>query len=151
MAGIEVKHRTFIEAPPERLFALLTSGAGWEGWFASTALVEPREGGVMRLEWRDFGPDHYCTSDGGHVVRYEPDRLFAFTWTPGEHETTVTLGFEPRGDGCMLSVHESGHTQEEVGIALQVATGWGEALTLFKFYVEHGLVYGKVPRAPELV
>jgi hypothetical protein len=29
------------------------------------------------------------------------------------------------------------------------ATGWGEALTLLKFYLEHGLTYGAVPAAPE--
>lgn len=148
MSGIVVSHRTFINATPEKLFAMLTSGAGWERWFASTATVDPRVGGAIHFEWKNFGPDHYCAHDGGTVKTYEENVRFDFTWVPGAHETLVSIAFSPRGDGCLLSVTETGYDRsedEDVEVALHVACGWGEALTLLKFYVEHGTIYGLVP------
>ena len=32
---------------------------------------------------------------------------------------------------------------------MECATGWGEALALLKFYLEHGVVYGEVPLAED--
>ena len=32
---------------------------------------------------------------------------------------------------------------------MECAAGWGEALTLLKFYLEHGVTYGEVPPATD--
>jgi uncharacterized protein YndB with AHSA1/START domain len=148
MDALAVQHRAFINAPVATIFRLLTTAEGWCGWFTSQAVVEPRAGGRIRFEWSDFGPDHYTATDEGRVVEVLENRRFSFTWSPAQHETLVAFSLEPRGDGCMLSVEESGYhaAGEDVAVALSVATGWGEALTLLKFYAEHGLRYGSVPR-----
>jgi hypothetical protein len=39
----------------------------------------------------------------------------------------------------------SGAPPEAVYATLTTATGWGEALTLWKMYLEHGITYGHVP------
>jgi hypothetical protein len=36
-------------------------------------------------------------------------------------------------------------TTSSLQACLGCATGWGEALTLLKFYLEHGITYGTVP------
>ena len=149
MSDLTVKHRPYINVSVSKVFQLLTSDEGWTKWFTYRARIEPRPGGALRLEWVDFGPDHATLSDGGHVVEIIPDRLLSFTWHPGTHETLVTINFEPRGPGCILNLEESGYRFDEgdVEVALNVAAGWGEALTLLKFYLESGLTYGPVPRS----
>jgi uncharacterized protein YndB with AHSA1/START domain len=149
MSGLVVKHRVYIDAPVSKVFSLLTSGAGWTRWFTQRAIVEPKPGGVVRFEWANFGPDQVTIKDEGHVTEIVTDRKFAFTWHPGERATTVSLGFEQRGDGCVIDLQETGYEfeREDVEVALNVASGWGEAMTLFKFYVEDGRVYGLVPPA----
>ncbi len=46
-------------------------------------------------------------------------------------------------EGTVVSVKEHGYQDSTEGHVrcLECATGWGEALTLLKFYVEHGLRY----------
>ena len=43
----------------------------------------------------------------------------------------------------MVRLYEHGYpgTQEGMAGFVNCATGWGEALTLLEFYVEHGLRY----------
>jgi uncharacterized protein YndB with AHSA1/START domain len=130
------------------VFDILTTPEGWNGWFTTKATFNAVPGGEVKFAWRDFGADHYTADDFGRVVSIQEDRELSFTWHPGEHETVVVFQLEPRGEGCMLSVQESGYKFEptDVSVALQVATGWGEAITLLKFYAETGKVYGPVPR-----
>ena len=70
-----------------------------------------------------------------------PER-FVFQWgsTPS---TTVELSFYDHSEGTLVIVKETGfpHTKEGRQRYLDNATGWGEALTLMKFYSEHGLRY----------
>ena len=42
-----------------------------------------------------------------------------------------------------MRLREHGYPEAQKGMAgfMSYATGWGEALTLLKFYVEHGLRY----------
>lgn len=147
-AGIRVSHKAFIRTKPRELYARLTSGCGWEKWFASKASIGGNPGDPIYFQWKDFGADHYTAEDHGRVVTLDHPRRFSFTWHPGQKETLVCFRFEPRGDGCMLSVIETGYADstEDLTVALQVATGWGEALTLLKFFVEQDLTYGPVPR-----
>lgn len=143
----EVYHKTYILASPEELYRRLTSGVGWERWFASRAEVGENVGQAIYFRWDDFGPDHYTAEDHGRVLQLEKNRLFSFSWHPGDFETAVIFEFQPHHEGCFLSVLEKGYrfVSNDMKLALQVAAGWGEALTLFKFFVEHDLVYGRVP------
>ena len=57
--------------------------------------------------------------------------------------TRVELNLEASGDGTIVRVKEDGYPNSEAGLAacLDCAAGWGEAMTLLKFYLEHGLTY----------
>ncbi len=56
--------------------------------------------------------------------------------------------FEPLGSGTLVTVVESGYTHRENDLKtlIDCASGWDEALTRLKFYVEHGVKYGRVPK-----
>ena len=62
---------------------------------------------------------------------------------------TVAFTLEPLGSGTLVKLTESGYSASERDAKAHVgcAVGWGEALTLLKFYLEHGLIYGHVPSA----
>jgi hypothetical protein len=59
------------------------------------------------------------------------------TWT-----STVEITFE-HVEGGTLKVREYGYpnTPEGLRAMLNCAAGWGAALTLWKFYLEHGIRY----------
>lgn len=149
MNDMIVKHRVYVDTPVSKTFSLLTSGDGWTRWFTQHAYVEPKVGGAIKFEWHNHGPDRRTLKDQGHVTEVVKDRKFAFTWEVGKHPTTVTLSFQPRGNGCLIDLQVTGYEfeRDDVQVALNVAAGWGETMTLFKFYVERGLVYGFVPPA----
>jgi hypothetical protein len=81
------------------------------------------------------------------VIEVQPGRSFAFRWGSGKGETTVRFTLEPHGLGTMVWVTESGYSHDEDDLisCLDCACGWGEALTLLEFYLEHGVTYGRVP------
>lgn len=142
-----LRHRTFIAAPPERVYALLSSGEGWSSWFTTEASFEARAGGKYHFSWMEFGGDRTTLRLEGPVLEAEPPRRIGFEWESGCGTTRVRLDLEPRGFGTMVTVTEEGYdtTAEATGAALLYAAGWGEALTLLKFHVEHGVRYGPVP------
>lgn len=146
-----IRHASFIDSAPERVFATLTSAEGWDAWFTRGCSLEPAVGGRIHFRWEDFGPDGVTAEDGGKIVQLEPDKRFAFTWQPGDSVTTVLFTLEPRGAGTVLSVHESGYTwsARDLSMLVESAAGWGEALTLLKFYLEHDLTYGASPGKAE--
>jgi uncharacterized protein YndB with AHSA1/START domain len=164
-----IKWMSYINAPIERVYRTLTTADGWDGWFTRGATLDARPGGQFVLRWRDaerahdrvtlWGPVHTTLEIGGPVVAVEPERRFAFQWTTAAHPTTVDFQLARRGGGTVVTVTESGYTHDDLGATGVVgqienhspfamcAAGWGEALTLLKLYLEHGLTYGAVPPA----
>lgn len=59
------------------------------------------------------------------------------------YATTVEIDFEPAEGGTVVRVREFGYQDTPSGLKamLNCAGVWGEALTLMKFYVEHGIRY----------
>ena len=51
--------------------------------------------------------------------------------------------FEKVAEGTVIRLREYGYHDTPSGIKamLECAAGWGEALTLLKYYVEHNLLY----------
>jgi uncharacterized protein YndB with AHSA1/START domain len=97
------------------------------------------------LRWEDWGADHINTEDHGTVLEVRrPDR-FVFTWHPSgpDFMTTVAFDFVPDERGTIVRLHEAGYPDTPAGRhgLLSCATGWGEALTLVKFFLEHGTRY----------
>jgi uncharacterized protein YndB with AHSA1/START domain len=142
-----ITYSTFIGAPPDRVYKELTTGEGWNGWFTTSAEIDARPGGRYAFHWENFGGDRETISLSGPVLEAEPNKAFSFRWDSGEGMTTVRFTLELRGTGTILRVEESGYSfsERDVLSCLNCACGWGEALTLLKFYVEHGVSYGSVP------
>jgi uncharacterized protein YndB with AHSA1/START domain len=160
-----IKWMSYIEAPIGRVYRTLTTAEGWDAWFTSGAALDARVGGRFLLRWNHaeghrvslWGPVHTGMEVGGPVVAVVPEERFAFEWTTAGHPTTVDFRLAARGGGTVVTVTESGYTAEDLGatgVVGQVdnrspfamcASGWGEALTLLKFFLEHGVTYGKVP------
>ena len=142
---IPIRHSTYIDVPPERVFATLISAEGWDGWFTSGMELDPQPGGVIRFVWREWGPDKINSEDHGHVIAVEAPRRFVFTWHTDTFldPTQVSFTLVPQGAGTAVTVEDSGYPDTEDGRRwhMDCATGWGEALTLLKFYLEKGLSY----------
>lgn len=143
----EIRHQSLIFASPERIFDTITSGAGWNAFFTYATEVDPKPGGNIVFRWKDWGPQKYNVSAEGKVHRAERPGLFEFEWYPvgREHPTTITFEMKSQEDGTVVSVTESGYPNTPDGRAmiLECATGWGEAVTLLKFYLEHGVTYNQ--------
>lgn len=69
--------------------------------------------------------------------------LLAFDWHPDSNgpPTTVALTFAAHENGTLVSVVETGYLDTPGGLAEMVdtASGWGEALTALKVYIDHGI------------
>ena len=144
-----IVQRSFINAPPEQVWSSLTTAAGWDAWFTQGMAMDCRVGGEVRFRWEGFAGQAGVVEDGGPILDVVPGVRLVFQWRPAGHPTTVALEIRPRGRGTQLVVTENGHENTEAGLRAYVdcATGWGEALTLLKFHLEHGLTYGPVPPA----
>ena len=144
-----VETQTYIRVSPERVFDALTTASDWDQWFTTGMTLEPKRGGAIHFRWKNWGPDQVTAEDRGSVLEAARASLFVFQWTPvhGSPPTTVEMTIEPRWDGTILRLRENGYpdTPEGRKAILAAATGWGEALTLLKFYLEHGVTYPKEP------
>ena len=71
-------------------------------------------------------------------------RRFVFLWESGnETPTRVAISFTPTKDGTVVRLRETGYSDTPRGRRAfrDCSVGWGEALTLAKMYVEHGIRY----------
>jgi len=141
----KISHRVFIAAPPEKVYDTITSGDGWNAFFTQATEVDPKPGGKIVFRWRDYGPNFYTTDAEGEVLKTNRPNLFVFQWYPvgREHPTTIEITLTPQYSGTVISLTERGYpdTPEGRSMIIECATGWGEALTLLKFYLERGIVY----------
>jgi uncharacterized protein YndB with AHSA1/START domain len=142
---LEIHHSTLIHAEPERIYHALTTPEGLDAWFTQGALVDARPGGSILFRWQDWGPDHISTEDGGPVLEALSPRRFVFQWHPDGpgYATTVEVTIQPGMDGTIISLREYGYADTPSArlAMLNCAVGWGEALTLLKFYLEYGVNY----------
>lgn len=145
--GQDIRQRTFIAAPPEKVYDTITSGDGWNAFFTHATEIDPRPGGRMVFRWKDWGPDRYTVDANCSVVEAERPNVFSFEWFPvgKENPTTVSFHLEAKPGGTVVTLTESGYpdTPQARQMILECACGWGEAVTLLKFWLEHGVRYGK--------
>ena len=113
MVPDRIERETFINAPIERVWTLITEAEHLGRWFGDAgAEIDLRPGGAMVLRWTGHGTNH------GRVVAIEPRTRFAYRWAPfkdpgGEkpvegNSTLVEFTLQPEGDGTRLRVVESG-------------------------------------------
>ena len=142
---MQIEHSTFVSAAPEQVYDAFTTAEGLDGWFTRGARVDPWPGGEIRFRWVDWGPDRVTAEDGGPVLEARRPERFVFQWYPDNpsYPTTVKVDFQPTADGTIVRLREYGYQDTPTGrkAMINCAAGWGEALTLLKFYVEHGIRY----------
>ena len=121
---------------------MITSAAGWDAFFTTGTTIDLKSGGDCTFRWKDWGPDFYTLAAPGRVVSVERPRKFAFQWG-SDPATTITFNLSAAPGGTVIRLTEDGYVDTPEGrrSILECASGWGEALTLLKFYIEHGIVY----------
>jgi uncharacterized protein YndB with AHSA1/START domain len=142
-----IRHSVYIDAPVETVYRTLTTGEGWDAWFTEGSEVDASPNGEVTLRWKNFGPSRISAEDGGPVLETIRNKRFVFEWEPGDNPTTVAFDLIPHAGGTIVELEETGY--ETMTSYMECATGWGEALALLKFYLEHGVTYGDVPEAIE--
>jgi uncharacterized protein YndB with AHSA1/START domain len=117
---LEVQRR--LAAPPEDVFGFLTDQARYARWMGRSAELDPRPGGIYRV---DVGDDIVAE---GRYVELEPHSRIVFTWgwvgspdvPPGS--TTVEISLEPDADGTLLTLRHTG-LPDDAAIGLH-RQGW---------------------------
>ncbi|MGH2492552.1 MAG: SRPBCC domain-containing protein [Candidatus Limnocylindria bacterium] len=139
---VEVKHSAFIRAPREKVYDAFATPEGLDGWFTRGARVDARPGGAMLFRWVDWGPEKTINESApGRVIEAKRPERFVFEWGGPGKETTVEVVLEEREGGTLLKLREYGF--QEIDNAIGNAGGWGEALTLVKFWLEHGIAINR--------
>jgi uncharacterized protein YndB with AHSA1/START domain len=140
-----IRHETYIDTDVRTVWETLISADGWDGWFTSGMELDARSGGAIRFRWIDWGPRRITAEDAGVVITVEEPHRFVFSWHEGEfaQPTTVAFTLETAGSGTNVMVEDRGYPDTPEGRRwfADCAAGWGEALTLLKFYLEDGLTY----------
>ena len=137
-----------IDAPPERVWRVLTNAADLAAWFRVRIEGEVAPG---KEAWMtSLQPGH---TDQRFLVRFTemtPPRRFAWQWHPGavDHDvdytrepwTTVTFTLEPSGAGTRLSLSEIGFNEISLARRARVfkdnSQGWAEVVMWIQKYAE---------------
>lgn len=142
-----IRHQCLIYERPERIYDTITSGAGWNAFFTSNTEVDPQPGGRIVFRWKDWGPQKYTVDAEGVVHHADRPGRFVFEWYPvgKDHPTVITFEIKAQDNATVVTVTEDGYpnTAEGRAMILECASGWGEALTLLKFFLEHGVTYNQ--------
>ena len=136
---------TFVRAAAEKVYDAIATAEGLDGWFTSGARIDARPGGEIHFSWKYWGADRITHEETGRVLEATRPKRFVFKWFPDNpsYATTVEINFEPYEEGTIIRLREYGYHDTPSGrkSLIGCASGWGEALTLWKFYVEHGIRY----------
>jgi len=143
------RYQTFINATPKSIYAAISTGVGWDAWFTTKATVD-KERMFYRFYWENFGGERETVSQEGRIIHADPDWRFGLEWQTAKDDSRTVAMFTitPRSSGAIVEVREEGYMWDErdIRVSMSCAGGWAEALTLLKFFLEHGLVYGDVPK-----
>jgi uncharacterized protein YndB with AHSA1/START domain len=143
LATDRIEREIHINAPQERVWAVLTEADHVAAWFGDSAKVDLRPGGKMIFGWAQHG-DHHAT-----VERVDPPGFFSYRWArqPGTepaagNSTLVEFTLTLSGSGTTLRVVETGFagldvSEEEQGTAVKENTeGWATELGELQEYAE---------------
>lgn len=137
-----IRTQTFIRTTPGKVYRTITSAEGWDAFFTTGFQIDLRPGGKLYFRWKDWGPNFYTTEVEGEVIECRPSALFKFKWGT-KIPSTVEFDLAAEFGGTVIRLSEYGYPDSPDGLKnmLECASGWGEALALLKFYLEHGIVY----------
>ncbi len=141
----EIRQNTLVRASPEEVYNAFFTAEGINSWFTHRSEIDAQPGGKIVFRWKNWGPDKYTNDAEGTVLEANRPKRFVFQWSPDTptYVTTIEVNFEPDTKGTIVRLREYGYRNTPSGRAamLECAAGWGEALTLLKYYVEHKIVY----------
>lgn len=145
-SGPEIRHSVFIRAPREKVWAAFTTPKGLDGWWGTRGSeIDLRPGGKLTLRWRGWGAEKDINADRDcPILEVLPPKRFVYQWgETADAMTTVEFDLEERPGGTLLRLREHGFAPTGKGRESFEGNslGWGEAATLIKFYVEHGVSY----------
>jgi uncharacterized protein YndB with AHSA1/START domain len=139
----EVRFDTIVRAEPENVFDAIATAEGLDAWFTSGTTLEARTGGALVFRWVDWGVEKFTGEMEGEVVEADRPEKFVFRWPvdSGGYMTTVTITIEASVEGAIVRLVEGVYEEGDVGNQdmMNRASGWAQALTLMKFWVEHGV------------
>jgi uncharacterized protein YndB with AHSA1/START domain len=141
-----ITYKTFVSRPIGEVFTAISTAEGWNSWFTTRCRLDLRPGGVFEPEWVAFGPDLIDCKESGRVLAVEWPRRLVLQWTPAGPNlpTTIEFALTERFGGTVVQVSDSGYpvgSLHDQRIFIECACGWGEALTLLKFFLEYGIRY----------
>ncbi len=131
MVPDRISREVVIDAPPDRVWAIVTDPRHVARWFSDEAEIDLRPGGAMLLTWHGHGTYR------GRVEAVDPPHRFAFRWLrrednePGDGASTlVEFVLATEGSGTRLCVVESGFQrlawpeEDKARYAGENADGW---------------------------
>jgi uncharacterized protein YndB with AHSA1/START domain len=120
-----IEHEVQVDAAPGVVFEYFTDPSKLTRWMGSEATLDPRPGGVCRVEIQG------AKMIGEYVQVDFPWRL-VFTWGwettlfgVGEQSTAVEVSFTPDGDGTLVRL---AHCRLPQGAVAFHRAGWGHYL-----------------------
>lgn len=135
----KIKHGTLIKQKAAEIFQVLSTSEGWNAWFTDATVID-NENEMITLVWYNCGPNNLTDVDRGKIVERIPEKKFSFEWSPARGlTTTVSFELEETIKGTYVKVIEDGYDLNHLDALVECAAGWGEALTLLKFYMEKGI------------
>ena len=145
MMDRKVEFSTLVRAHPEQVYDAIATANGLDGWFTEGAVVDGNAGGQILFRWKNYGMKNYTGENSGRIIEACRPHRFAFQWNAdsGLYMTTVEIEFAPVNQGTAVHLVEYGYEDNSAGRQdfLDRVSGWAQALTLMKFYVEHGITY----------
>ena len=137
-----IKQRTLIKANIEDVYNCFATSQGLDSWFCDGSKVDV-EAGEMLFVWKNWGPDKLNDETPAKILKAEKPFRFSFSWWLESFNTVVDIKLKQTNDGVILELEEDGYPDTPEGRAglMDCATGWGEAITLIKFFLEHGVRY----------
>jgi uncharacterized protein YndB with AHSA1/START domain len=147
MLDQKIRQRTFIAASPEKVYDTITSAKEWDSFFTTGMQLESHPGGKCFFAWKNWGPDSYTLTVPGKTLEAERPNRFTFQWGAEDKATKVSFELAEKDGGTVVTLTEDGYKDipEARAMIMECASGWGEALTLLKFYLEHGIIYSALP------
>jgi len=129
-----------LKAPIARVWRALTDHREFSKWFQVNLEAPFVPGQTVRGRITYPGYEHHTMEVV--VQKMEPERLFSFTWHPyaldlqkdysKEPSTLVEFRLEPKGDGTLLTVTESGFSKLPADRRLEAFRmnddGWAEQM-----------------------
>jgi uncharacterized protein YndB with AHSA1/START domain len=142
-SGLLLQLRLVLNAPPERIFSMLTDPAELAKWWGPHGFATPeteldlRVGGGYRLSMQPPDGDLFHLAGEFLEIHRSSRLVYTFRWeepTPDDRETVVTLALDALGDATEVSLSQGMFATEE-RLALH-RSGWTDSFEKLRDVIE---------------